>query len=877
MKLRTFVLEMLCVVLFASCADKHLISDQNEREVVQKDFETRREALAQDGLFEIFNQPMNDLQREAMTFLYAYMPLADIADHSGEYFLENVDYAFKAKEEMPWGKDIPEREFRHFVLPPRVNNENLDGCRKVFYEELKDRVKGLSLYDAVLEVNHWCHEKVTYTPSDARTSSPLASIKTAYGRCGEESTFTVAALRAVGIPARQVYTPRWAHTDDNHAWVEAWVDGKWYFLGACEPSPVLNLGWFNAPASRGMLMHTKVFGRYMGPEEVMYRTPRYTEINVIDNYAPTAKLDVTVVDNDGNPIADAKVEYKVYNYGEFYSVATKQTDNEGKSFLTAGKGDMIIWASKDGKFGYSKASFGKDSSLTIALNQEAGKSYTVDFDIVPPEEGANLPEVTPEQQAENDRRFAQEDSIRNAYVATFMTAEAASEFAKSIGVDADVVAPLLLASRGNHQTLRDFLSALPQEKRNDGIDLLQQISDKDLRDVSLDVLNDHINTSFGADNTNFSKFVRNPRVSNEMIVPYKAFFKEALPEEDRLAYQADPMKLVAWVAENVRVNDDCNLGGSPITPVGVWKSRMADAHSRNIFFVAMARSMGIPARIDEVTGKVQLMNGKDAIDVNFESAEQKSVPTGKLIASYTPTKSQTNPKYYYHFSISKLADDGSLQLLNYEDGDSWESLLKNGSTLDAGSYVLISGTRLAKGGVLVNTNFFTIEDGNTTKINLVMRESNDEVQVIGSFNSESLYKDIAKDKDVSVLSTTGRGYYAVAVIGVGQEPTNHALRDIAAMGKELEDWGRSIIVLFPNEEQFKKFRPEEFPGLPSTIVYGIDTDGAIQKQIAENMKFGNATELPMVIIGDTFNRVVFVSQGYTIGLGEQMMKVIHKL
>ena len=29
--------------------------------------------------------------------------------------------------------------------------------------------------------------------------------------------------------------------------------------------------------------------------------------------------------------------------------------------------------------------------------------------------------------------------------------------------------------------------------------------------------------------------------------------------------------------------------------------------------------------------------------------------------------------------------------------------------------------------------------------------------------------------------------------------------------------------------------------------------------------------------GDTFNRVVFVSQGYTIGLGEQLMKVIHKL
>ena len=130
----------------------------------------------------------------------------------------NVRASQKAADEMPWGKVIPEDLFRHFVLPVRVNNEHLDSARVVFYEELKNRVKSLSLYDAILEVNHWCHEKAIYTPSDARTSSPLATVRTAYGRCGEESTLLVAALRSVGIPARQVYTPRWAHTDDNHAW-----------------------------------------------------------------------------------------------------------------------------------------------------------------------------------------------------------------------------------------------------------------------------------------------------------------------------------------------------------------------------------------------------------------------------------------------------------------------------------------------------------------------------------------------------------------------------------------------------------------------------------------------------------------------------------
>ena len=145
------------------------------------------------------------------------------------------------------------------------------------------------------------------------------------------------------------------------------------------------------------------------------------------------------------------------------------------------------------------------------------------------------------------------------------------------------------------------------------------------------------------------------------------------------------------------------------------------------------------------------------------------------------------------------------------------------------------------------------------------------------FNSESTYKPIDSDELKSILATTGRGYYIVAVLGAGQEPTNHALRDIAALGKEFDEWGRGIVLLFPNEEQYKKFRPQEFPGLPATITYGIDVDGSIQKQIAEGMKLSNKTILPMFIIGDTFNRVVFVSQGYTIGLGEQLMKVIHKL
>ena len=293
---------------------------------VHNDFEKRKEAFNDDRYFAVFDAKLTDEQRQCLEFLYAYMPISDLTDYNGDFWKMNVDESLQCRKEMAWGKTVPDREWYHFVLPVRINNENLDESRKVFFNEIKNRVKGMSMKDAALEVNHWCHEKVSYQPSDSRTSAPLSAMRSAIGRCGEESTFCVAAMRSVGIPARQVYTPRWAHTDDNHAWVEVWVDGEWHFLGACEPEAVLDLGWFNAPASRGMLMHTKVFGNYDGPEEKMSQNKCFTEINITKNYTPTADTKILVVDNNGSPVQNAKVEYKVYNYAELFSVATKMTD-----------------------------------------------------------------------------------------------------------------------------------------------------------------------------------------------------------------------------------------------------------------------------------------------------------------------------------------------------------------------------------------------------------------------------------------------------------------------------------------------------------------------------------------------------------------------
>lgn len=861
------LLILLIALISLSTHAQHFITDTAYRQKVEQAWKEKMNTVGWKFWQTKGEKPTNE-EEEALKFLYAYMPIADITDYTKAYHLNNVRTALRTRKEMPWGNKVPELLFRHFVLPMRVNNEPLDSSRTIFYRELKERVKGLSMKDAILEVNHWCHEKVTYEPSDSRTSSPLQSIRTGRGRCGEESTFTVSALRAIGIPARQVYTPRWAHTDDNHAWVEAWADGKWYFFGACEPEPVLNLGWFNAPASRAMLMHTRAFGDYQGPEEVMLRTNNFTEINLIDNYGSAARVDFKVIDMEGKPVDDAKVEFKIYNYAEFVTAVSKYTDRQGDTFLSAGKGDMIVWASKDGRFGYTKVSFGKDKNVTIQLAYDDRHTpKEQDLDIIPPAENAIIPTVTNTQKAENNKRLAQEDALRNAYIATFPTEESMKNYRFPAAI------PYIINARGNWRTIQTFV-----EKHEGNIDralkLLSTLTDKDLRDMPMDILEDNMNAT--------SNEV-SPRVEYEMILkPYKKFFAKVF-RKDAQKFRNDPSLLVDWVKKNIKLNPDTRAMQIPQTPISVWESRITDDRGRDIFFVDVARSLGIEAQKDLVTWKLQYKKGKDWVDVDFDTSVQEAAKTGKLILDYSPTEYLDDPKYYTHFTISKIVY-GRTWIMNFEEGQldmgggaTWANTFKKGATLDEGTYLLVTGQRMADGSVMAHTQFFTIEPGKTTRQKLDVRQESEGIKVIGSFNSENL---IEKDgKEVSILSQTGRGYYVLGVLGMGQEPTNHALHDIAKMKEKLDKWGRPMVLLFTNQAEKDKFEAQkgEFGNLLKNTIFGIDKDGTVVKEIAKEMKLRNPNQLPIFIIADTFNRVVFLSQGYTIGLGEQLVKVSSKL
>ena len=569
-------------------------------------------------------------------WLYKYMPLPDSIQYDREYWESNVAKTLEVRENMAW--NVPEREFRHFVLPLRVNNETLDDFRTKYADTLCARVKGMPIADAALEINHWCHEQATYQPSDGRTGSPEDIMLRGVGRCGEESVLTVAALRAAGIPARQVYTPRWAHTDDNHAWVEVWTGEGWHFMGACEPEAALDRAWFNSAVSRAMILHTKVYGDYKGPEDVIQRTPCYTEINVIRGYVPARRTTVTVLEN-GTPAPGASVSFRIYNYAEFYNVVTYKADSKGRASLDMGLGDMFVLAWKGTRFGYGVAG---SEELTVNLDHSFGEEFADELEIVPPAENPLPSEVTEEMAAENDRRLALEDEIRASH------------------------------DHVNHaveQFLADYPARAPK--------VLALLSEKDRADVKYPVLLDAL---LG---------VGSQRVELEHLRPYRDQLASA--EVKGLATAEEVMD---WCRENIVIDNSRNPQNLRTSPVAVWRARKADSLGFKIFYVALCRSIGIDAAYDLVTGKVEKTAPQALLrplsDRYFRDYTLSSFgPEGTSLLDYEsglPEVLSVDEGYYILTTGTRLADGSVLVRLEFMN-------LAGGEEKDLNPVVRVAGDR----------------------------------------------------------------------------------------------------------------------------------------------------------------------------------------
>ena len=867
------LLALYSLVVLNCCRSNELISNEEYLSNVNRIFDERKELASNryEILFSVFNDGLSKDQTDAMKFLYAFMPLNDLADYDGEFFLANVNKALQSRNETEWGKQIPENIFLHYVLPCRVNNENLDSFRIVYYNEIKDRIKGLSMKEAALEVNHWCHEKVNYQPSDIRTSSPMSTILSARGRCGEESTFTVAALRTAGIPARQVYTPRWAHTDDNHAWVEIWDAGNWYYMGACEPEPVLDLGWFTEPARRAMLVHTKSFGAPDANENTINKFKLYSEVNNLAKYALTRPITVLVLNSNNEPSKNAAVEFKLYNYAEYYSLATVNTDSLGISRFETGLGDLLIWASDGKYFDFKKISVAATDTLVLKLTRNGSETYSFDLDLDVPILRTPLASPSPELLSANSKRFEEENLIRQRYIDSWIKNQQIDSLAITLNIDSIRLRNILRRSMGNYRAIISFISLTHDSLRNKAIDLLETVAEKDLRDTKDYIFSDHLSCRYdsyiykGAEGYKFYlKYVLNPRVANEILTDWRSAIHEKLPEAVKTSALSDPNQIVKYLNETVHIADEENYYGTPITPKGVLDLKVSDSDSRAICFVAICRALGIGSRLEEGSNLPQYFINGSWYDVYF--ADQKKPELMKAFISLKSSDSNPEPEYYTHFTLARLVN-GRYITLEYRFNQKI-SEFDSELALLPGSYMLVTGNRLNTDKILSSISIFNLEENEHKKVEVKIRKDLSERKISGTID---LVKIIALfDQQPGLKPAINSKGTVILWVEPDKEPTKHVFNDLPLLKSELDKWGGDFIFLSDSKESMSAINSETMKGLPENSFFGVDGKFGLLSEI----KLANYAILsyPYILLADKDGNVTYSSSGYRIGIGEQIIK-----
>jgi len=640
---------------------------------------------------------------------------------------------------------------------------------------------------------------------------------------------------------------------------------------ACEPDPDLNMGWFKEAARRAMQVHTRVMGPYVGPEELLAASPRHREINVLSRYAQVKPLAVRTITDTGLIVKDAQVSFGLYNYGEFYSLAKRTTNADGCCSLHTGFGDLLIWAHCRDLVGYCKAQVAAQDTVILRLAPFSSQSRIVDLDFSPPISLPALDDTIPPQTYERHRkRLRHEDSLRAAYEATFMDSCSAIRLAHDLDLPADTLWTFLSASRGNHQEILRFISHARHNHRRLLWPMLRVLSEKDLRDARAEVLLDHLMTAAKTavverDPEFYVRYVLNPRLRNERLSSWRSLIVNDLSPTMRDSAVGDPELAVDWVKRRLRLDEQANYYHVPLTPTGVWELRVADALSRDLFFIALCRSLGIPARLDPLFETPQYCpaGSHQWRTVCWNTEIALPAETANLLLS-SRDSSILNPQYGTHFTLARYQNNAYTTLM-------LEGLsLQNAPVplrVPEGEYLAITGNRQPDGAVLTRMMFFHLAPGNEKPLPLSWRHApvvKDSLAVLPP--ASRLHGDHGAEIDLNELARD-RGLI-LAWLDPGREPSQHVLREWQDLRPLYENWSVAIIacVQKSQRESLKAYRlPKQLQVLP-------DPENGLRRSIESSLGSVALQEEPVLLFIDRKERIMLIHQGYQIGVGQRLLQ-----
>ncbi len=300
------------------------------------------------------------------------------------------------------------------------------------------------------------------------------------------------------------------------------------------------------------------------------------------------------------------------------------------------------------------------------------------------------------------------------------------------------------------------------------------------------------------------------------------------------------------------------------TPYECLVSGIGTERSQKVLFVAIARTLGIPARLNPDNKVMEYWVNDQFVSV---LKQQKG---GAVLTLKKEADAVWN--YYQNWTMGRLVGNEFVSL--NLTGRSWK-----GDTLELalipGTYRIITTNRLPNGNQFAWEKTFTIKEGGQREETLRLREA----QLGDMLERISLPEFEVKDSagnTVTCAELTKGGKKILMWLEESREPTEHILNEMLEHAEKFHEFENSISFMIRTPEAKQDpLLAKVLKMFPNVSIYYDSFEENIE--LLGRRMYVDPDKLPLILVTNGESVGIYATSGYNVGTGDMLIRIMEEV
>lgn len=264
----------------------------------------------------------------------------DLRELKADYLIKNIELAHKVWKEKPWNKNLSISDFCEYILPYRINDEEIDNWRELYYNTFNSVLDSLYQGDDVLvaatKLLTYLQKEYSYNFTWVLEYPHLGGeflLNNRVGKCRDACDFITYVFRSVGIPIACDFYTYSPETRKGHIWNSIKTKHGW--LPFNYPYTLPQKGFYQIDSRSPSTIYRQRFSAQMNESQ---HIPSLFNNSLMDNVSKDYFRDSSFVLK-----SNSKITYVgVFGKDSWVPIAYAKNDKEIAIFNNLGPNQIYI-------------------------------------------------------------------------------------------------------------------------------------------------------------------------------------------------------------------------------------------------------------------------------------------------------------------------------------------------------------------------------------------------------------------------------------------------------------------------------------------------------------------------------------------------------